>query len=105
MKTEQGVVLVEFALLAPVLLLLLLGASELGIAGFLLNRMQNSAAAVAVHPEMAEQERERIGCDGTVTITEHDGLRLVAFRCASPLPFTSYLTDGELYAEAVAPLP
>lgn len=103
MSRQSGQAVAEWAIVMTMTMPLLLGMAELGVAGLLTYRMQNSAAAVAVRPDLAEQERLRLGCDGTVTITEADGLRLVAMRCANPLPFTHYLTS-DLYAEAVAPI-
>lgn len=57
-KMESGQELVEFALILPLLVLILLGIFEFGIAGFTYNTVANAAREVArygvIHPNQSE---------------------------------------------------
>jgi len=100
----RGQALVEFALVAPVLLLLLLAAADVGLAGFHLLRMQNCAQTIAAQPAAEAAELTRLGLSCTATVTEAGGVRVAALTCANPLPLTGYLA-AQLHTDASAPAP
>lgn len=100
----SGQAIVELALVAPIMLMLLLGAFDVGLALFNTMRLQNAAQTIAATPEAFDAELDRIGmgCEGAVT--EYEGYTLVALDCPNPLPLTGFVAKT-LHAEASGPLP
>ena len=95
----------EFALIAPLLALLLLGIGEVGLGLLHSMTIQNAATTIAARPDALEAELTRLSMTCTTTITEADGIRLVAIDCDNPWPLLGgYLADT-LHGEATAALP
>lgn len=98
---ERGQAIVEFALVAPVILLLFIGATEIGMAMLNTMRLQNAATTIAAVPSVEIAEIDRLSfTDCTVTVDETSGtIRVVLLDCANPWPLTSILVP-RLTAEA-----
>lgn len=117
----RGQALVEFALVLPVMLVLLLATTE---AGLLVLRVQGAQQAAVVladwealhvgtagYPDIEAQELGRATCDGTTAITWPDGTQtpgsrvVVSVSCAYH-PIATLVWDGMPYsASAAAVLP
>jgi hypothetical protein len=101
-RLQRGQALVEFALIAPVLLLALLGGGEVGFAMLHGLRLQNAAVTISERPDVLDAEVARLGLDCASSITEADGIRLVVLDCDNPLPLVSGVLAPTLHAEATA---
>lgn len=99
---QRGQLIVEAAILFPVLLLALLGSLELGMSMLHAQVAQNAAATIAARPDILEVELDRLSMDCVATITEADGIRLVRLDCDNPWPLLGGYVSRSLTGEATA---
>lgn len=71
-RDESGAAAVEFAIVAPIAVMMILGALECGRVMFLLNDMQASLSTAArewmVHPDASSNQVKQIFCERAVVV-------------------------------------
>lgn len=101
-ERSRGQAIVEFAIIAPVLLLLAIGGAEMGMGLLHAQVAQGAAQTIADDPSAEADELARLSMDCASSITEADGIRLVALDCDNPWPLAAGYVAPVISVEASA---